>query len=217
MQRRLRKAASSAQDQLRQLKARVDLKSREAQDSLALASAAEQKAKALEAAGLARAGPLSPLLHSPAPCSPQSLPTPAMLRALAGGSRPGSKGWLGRPDEATSQHRLSLDFGAAQGSPIAGAVRSCPGTPGDKQGRAVALEGNQAQAQLLQATLSASHLCTVTMFVDLCPMLQASPVLFGSHPLLHALSKPTNASFRFPGRPTHLPNCHKLAQALRMG
>ena len=167
MQCRLRKAASSAQDQLRQLKARADLKSREAQDSFALASAAEQKAQALEAAGLARAGPFSPLLHSPAPCSPQSLATPAMLRGLAGGSLPGSRGWLGRPDEASLQHRLGLDFGAAQGSPNAGAVRSRPGTPGDKQGRPVALEGEQAQAQLLQATMSVLHL-SLTSCVYLC-------------------------------------------------
>lgn len=158
MQCRLRKAASSAQDQLRQLKAQADLKGREAQDSFALARAAEQKAQALEAAGLAQAGAFSPLPHSPAPYSPQSLPTPAMLRGLAGGSRPGSKGWLGRPDEATSQQRLSVDFGAARGSPIDGAARSLPGTPGDQQGRAVALEGAQAQALLLQATWSASHL-----------------------------------------------------------
>ena len=158
MQCRLRKAAASAQDQLRQLKARADLKSREAQDSFALASAAEQKAQALEAAGLAGAGPFSPLPYSPVPFSPQSLQTPAMLRGLAGGSQPGSNGWLGRPDEAALQHRLSLDFGAAQGSPSAGAVRSRPGTPGDKQRKAVAREGDQAQAQLLQATLSVSHL-----------------------------------------------------------
>ena len=138
---------------MRQLKARADLKSREAQDSFALASAAEHKAQALEAAGLAQAGPFSPLPYSPAPYSPQSLQTPAMLRGLAGGSGLGGKGWLGTPDEATTQHRRSLDLGAAQGSPYAR-----PSTPGDHmQGKLLAVEGDQAQAQLLQATWSATY------------------------------------------------------------
>lgn len=152
---RLRKSAASAQDQVRQLKARADLKHREAHDSFALASAAEHKAQTLEAAGLAQAGPLTPLPYSPVLYSPQSLQTPALLRGLAGASGLRSKGWLGPPGEATSQLRRSLDFGAAPGSPYAGALRGSPGTPGDRHGKLAKAEGEQAQAQLMQATWSA--------------------------------------------------------------
>lgn len=150
---RLRKSASSAQDQVRQLKARADLKNREAQDSFALASAAEHKAQVLEAAGLAQAGPLTPLPYSPVLYNPQSLQTPALLRGLAGGSGLGSKGWLGPPGEAISQLKRNLDFAAAPGSPYA--ARGRPGTPGDRHGKLARAEGEQAQAQLMQATWSA--------------------------------------------------------------
>lgn len=159
LQYRLRKTASAAQDQVRQLKARADLKNREAQDSFALASAAEHKAQALEAAGLAQAGPFTPLPYTPVHYSPQSLQTPALLRGLAVGSGLGSQGWLRLPGEATSQpHRRSLDFGSAPGSPYAGAARGRPSTPGDRQGKLAMAEGEQAQAQLLQATWSELHL-----------------------------------------------------------
>ena len=142
---------------MRQLKAQAELKSREAKDSFALARATEQKAHALEAAGLAQAGPFSALSYSTTPYSPQALQTPAMLRGLAGGSGPSGKGWLGSPDRASPQHRTSLDFSAVQGEPFARASRSRPATPapGNKQDRSMAVEGEEEQAQLLQATWSA--------------------------------------------------------------
>ncbi|KAL3146056.1 hypothetical protein ABBQ38_015407 [Trebouxia sp. C0009 RCD-2024] len=174
---RLRKSAASAQDQVRQLKARADLKHREAHDSFALASAAEHKAQTLEAAGLAQAGPLTPLPYSPVLYSPQSLQTPALLRGLAGASGLRSKGWLGPPGEATSQLRRSLDFGAAPGSPYAGALRGSPGTPGDRHGKLAKAEGEQAQAQLMQATWG--RLQAATAAAQYSEQQQASAVAAG--------------------------------------
>lgn len=155
---------------MRQLKAQAELKSRKAKDTFALACAAEQKAQALEAAGLAQAGPFSPLPYSPMPYSPQALQTPATLRGLAGGSGPGGKGWLGMPDGAGSQQGASLDFSAVQCEPYRRASWSRPATPapGNKQDRSTAVEGEEAQAQLLQATWSALQLLMPWQTTCLC-------------------------------------------------
>ena len=142
----MRKTAAAAQDQVRQLAARGELKNREAKDCFALARAANQKAKALEGAGLAQA---SPLPFSPLAYTPQALQTPAMLRGLAGGSGPGSRAWLGSPDQAPSHPRMTREFVAVQSTP-----HGSPATPApaDRRNNNAAEESEAGQAQLLQAT-----------------------------------------------------------------
>ena len=133
---RLRKAASAAQAQVRQLKARAELKSREAEDSFALAQAAEEKAQALEAAGLAQAGPFSPLPYSPVQYSPLPIQNPAI-----------SKGWMPSSIEAAQgslQRNRGTDSGAMLSNPHAAHVLKRPVTP--------LPESEEEQAQLLQAT-----------------------------------------------------------------
>lgn len=160
---RLRKAASSAQAQLRQLKARAELKSREAEDSFVLAQAAEEKAQTLEAAGLAQAGPFSPLPYSPSPYSPLLLQSPAMLRGLAGGpgvvaegSEAVGKGWVRQPsfgalqrDRASETVAVSSSFAGATHSVVGSTQR--PSSPADLQARSQPTAGDEEQAQLLQA------------------------------------------------------------------
>ncbi|KAL0022404.1 hypothetical protein WJX77_008671 [Trebouxia sp. C0004] len=149
---RLRKAALSAQTQLRQLKARAEMKSREAKDSFALAQAAEEKAQALEAAGMAQAGPFSPLPYSPSANSPHLLlQSPALLRGLAGGAGAVVKGFTpSQNQDALQQLRLS-ESGPLSGSPAAGAAPRRPSSPADLQAKLQSNAKEEEQAQLLQA------------------------------------------------------------------
>ncbi len=149
---RLRKAAVSAQTQLRQLKARVEMRSREAKDSFALAQAAEEKAQALEAAGMAQAGPFSPMPYSPSANSPALLlQSPALLRGLAGGAGAVVKGYTpSQNQDALQQNRLS-ESGAFSSSPAAGAAPRRPSTPADLQAKLQSVAKEEEQAQLLQA------------------------------------------------------------------
>ena len=150
---RLRKAASTAQAQVRQLKARAEVKAREAQDSLTLAQAAEQKAQALEAAGLAHAGPFSPALPgSSAANSPLPLQGSALLRGLAGGLGPAGQGWTQTPKQDTGPGPAAR---AAAGSPYTKDPKLRPATP------LKPMENAEEQAQLLKATMYANvhHRC----------------------------------------------------------
>ncbi len=138
---------SAAQAHVRQFKARAELKSREAKDSFALAQAAEEKAQTLEAAGLAQAGPFSPLPYSTSPYSPLALQSPALLRGLAGGSGALAKGWM--PSVVQSR---AHDPGAVPGSSHTGVALQRPSTPSKP------VEADEEQAQLMQATWSALSL-----------------------------------------------------------
>ena len=121
------------------------MKSRESKDSFALAQAAEEKAQALEAAGIAQAGPFSPLPYSP------SANSPALLKGLAGGAGAVVKGYTPwQNQDALQQNRLS-ESGALSGSPAAGAAPRRPSTPGDLQAKLASIAKDEEQAQLLQA------------------------------------------------------------------
>lgn len=128
------------------------MKSREAKDSFALAQAAEEKAQALEAAGMAQAGPFSPMPHSPSANSPALLlQNPALLRGLAGGAGVLVKSFNPlQHQDALQQNRLS-ESGAFSSSPAAGAAPRRPSSSADLQAKLQTAAKEEEQAQLLQA------------------------------------------------------------------